>query len=443
MSRNQSQFNRDLCEFLDASPTPFHAVSSMVQRLSEAGFSELQESQTWSLQAGGKYYVVRNGSSIIAFVMGTAPIGDCGLRMTAAHTDSPCLMLKPQPEIVAEGCQQLGVEVYGGALLNPWFDRDLSIAGRLVYRDAKNCLRQTLVDFREPVAVIPSLAIHLDREANSGRTVNPQNDMPPLVKLLNHGDDREDFRDILRQRFLQDSDQVVDFELCLYDAQPAAIIGLDKEFLASGRLDNLLSCYVATRALIEADGANTCLMVCNDHEEVGSVSAIGADGPFLQSVVERIVERIVEADSAAGSSAAALSRSLMISCDNAHAVHPNYRDKHDAEHLPRLNGGPVIKTNVKQRYATNSLTASLFKQLCQQADVPVQQFVSRADLACGSTVGPIVSSRLGVATLDVGIPQLAMHSCRELAGSTDPMALSQVLTEFYNTPGKLEVEQQS
>lgn len=439
MSRNQSQFNRDLCEFLDASPTPFHAVSSMVQRLSEAGFSELQESQTWSLQAGGKYYVVRNGSSIIAFVMGTAPIGDCGLRMTAAHTDSPCLMLKPQPEIVAEGCQQLGVEVYGGALLNPWFDRDLSIAGRLVYRDAKNCLRQTLVDFREPVAVIPSLAIHLDREANRGRTVNPQNDMSPLVKLLNHGDDREDFRDILRQRFLQDSDQVVDFELCLYDAQPAAIIGLDKEFLASGRLDNLLSCYVATRALIEADGANTCLMVCNDHEEVGSVSAIGADGPFLQSVVDRIVE----ADSAAGSSAAALSRSLMISCDNAHAVHPNYRDKHDAEHLPRLNGGPVIKTNVKQRYATNSLTASLFKQLCQQADVPVQQFVSRADLACGSTVGPIVSSRLGVATLDVGIPQLAMHSCRELAGSTDPMALSQVLTEFYNTPGKLEVEQQS
>jgi aspartyl aminopeptidase len=443
MSRNQSQFNRDLCEFLDASPTPFHAVSSMVQRLSEAGFSELQESQTWSLQAGGKYYVVRNGSSIIAFVMGTAPIGDCGLRMTAAHTDSPCLMLKPQPEIVAEGCQQLGVEVYGGALLNPWFDRDLSIAGRLVYRDAENCLRQTLVDFREPVAVIPSLAIHLDREANRGRTVNPQNDMSPLVKLLNHGDDREDFRDILRQRFLQDSDQVVDFELCLYDAQPAAIIGLDKEFLASGRLDNLLSCYVATRALIEADGANTCLMVCNDHEEVGSVSAIGADGPFLQSIVERIVERIVEADSAAGSSAATLSRSLMISCDNAHAVHPNYRDKHDAEHLPRLNGGPVIKTNVKQRYATNSLTASLFKQLCQQADVPVQQFVSRADLACGSTVGPIVSSRLGVATLDVGIPQLAMHSCRELAGSTDPMALSQVLTEFHNTPGKLEVEQQS
>ena len=443
MSRNQSQFNRDLCEFLDASPTPFHAVSSMVQRLSGAGFSELQESQTWSLQAGGKYYVVRNGSSIIAFVMGTAPIGDCGLRMTGAHTDSPCLMLKPQPDMAREGCRQLGVEVYGGALLNPWFDRDLSIAGRLVYRDAKNCLRQTLVDFREPVAVIPSLAIHLDREANRGRSVNPQTDMPPLIKLLNHGDDREDFRDILRQRFLQDSDQVVDFELCLYDAQPAAIIGLDKEFLASGRLDNLLSCYVATRALIEADGANTCLMVCNDHEEVGSVSAIGADGPFLQSVVERIVERIVEADSAAGSSAAALSRSLMISCDNAHAVHPNYRDKHDAEHLPRLNGGPVIKTNVKQRYATNSLTASLFKQLCQQADVPVQQFVSRADLACGSTVGPIVSSRLGVATLDVGIPQLAMHSCRELAGSTDPMALSQVLTEFYNTPGSLQVAPES
>lgn len=439
MSGNQSQFNRDLCGFLDASPTPFHAVSSMVASLSEAGFIELQESKPWSLKAGGKYYVVRNGSSIIAFVFGSAPIDESGLRMAAAHTDSPCLMLKPQPEIAREGCRQLGVEVYGGALLNPWFDRDLSIAGRLVYRDQDNCLRQTLVDFREPVAVIPSLAIHLDREANQGRTVNPQTDMPPLIKLLNASDSEEDFRETLRKRFLQQRDQVLEFELCLYDTQPAAIIGLDQEFLASARLDNLLSCYVATRSLIEADGVNTCLMVCNDHEEVGSVSAIGADGPFLKSVVERIVT----ADNAASSTAAALAGSLMISCDNAHAVHPNYRNKHDAEHLPRLNGGPVIKTNVKQRYATNSITASLFKQLCQQADVPVQQFVSRADLACGSTVGPVVSSRLGVATLDVGIPQLAMHSCRELAGSSDPMALSLVLTEFYNTPGKLEVEQQS
>ncbi len=435
MSKGNSaeQFNQGLAEFLDASPTPFHAVKSMAERLQSAGFSELDEASDWSLSAGAKHYVVRNGSSIIAFVMGSAALSESGLRMVGAHTDSPCLMIKPQPELHKNGYFQLAVEVYGGALLNPWFDRDLSIAGRLVYRNKAQQLVQKLVDFKQPVAMIPSLAIHLDRQANSGRTVNAQTDIPPLLMIDKDG--TGDFRTLLAEQFLPAGAEVLDYELCLYDTQPAAAVGLKQNFFASARLDNLLSCYVATEALLQTGGEQTCLMVCNDHEEVGSVSAVGADGPFLEAVIERIV-----AANGESSLSRLLDNSLMISCDNAHGAHPNFADKHDAAHMPMLNGGPVIKVNVKQRYATNSLSASMFRQLCADVDVPVQTFVSRSDMGCGSTIGPVTSSRLGVPTLDVGIPQLAMHSCRELTGSEDPERLTQVLQGFFNKSGNLAIE---
>ena len=435
MSKGNSaeQFNQGLAEFLDASPTPFHAVKSMAERLQSAGFSELDEASDWSLSAGAKHYVVRNGSSIIAFVMGSAALSESGLRMVGAHTDSPCLMIKPQPELHKNGYFQLAVEVYGGALLNPWFDRDLSIAGRLVYRNKAQQLVQKLVDFKQPVAMIPSLAIHLDRQANSGRTVNAQTDIPPLLMIDKDG--TGDFRTLLAEQFLPAGAEVLDYELCLYDTQPAAAVGLKQNFFASARLDNLLSCYVATEALLQTGGEQTCLMVCNDHEEVGSVSAVGADGPFLEAVIERII-----AANGESSLSRLLDNSLMISCDNAHGAHPNFADKHDAAHMPMLNGGPVIKVNVKQRYATNSLSASMFRQLCADVDVPVQTFVSRSDMGCGSTIGPVTSSRLGVPTLDVGIPQLAMHSCRELTGFEDPERLTQVLQGFFNKSGNLAIE---
>lgn len=435
MSKGNSaeQFNQGLAEFLDASPTPFHAVKSMAERLQSAGFSELDEASDWSLSAGAKHYVVRNGSSIIAFMMGSAALSESGLRMVGAHTDSPCLMIKPQPELHKNGYFQLAVEVYGGALLNPWFDRDLSIAGRLVYRNKAQQLVQKLVDFKQPVAMIPSLAIHLDRQANSGRTVNAQTDIPPLLMIDKDG--TGDFRTLLAEQFLPAGAEVLDYELCLYDTQPAATVGLNQDFFASARLDNLLSCYVSTEALLQVGGEQTCLMVCNDHEEVGSVSAVGADGPFLEAVIERIIAADGES-----SLSRLLDRSLMISCDNAHGAHPNFADKHDAAHMPMLNGGPVIKINVKQRYATNSLSASMFRQLCADVDVPVQTFVSRSDMGCGSTIGPVTSSRLGVPTLDVGIPQLAMHSCRELTGFDDPERLTLVLQGFFNKSGNLAIE---
>ena len=425
-------FNRELGNFIDQSPTPFHAVSTMSVMLTDAGFNALSEAEDWDLQPGGKYFVTRNGSSLIAFVVGTDPLAETGIRMAGAHTDSPCLMVKPQPELLNNQYYQLGVEVYGGALLNPWFDRDLSIAGRLIYTDKNGQLKQKLVNFDEPVAMIPSLAIHLDREANSGRTVNAQTDIPPI---LMQAQEKQDFQQLLRERFLKDGEQVMDYELCLYDVQRAATLGLKKEFFASARLDNLLSCFVATKALIEAQTNSTSLIVCNDHEEVGSVSSVGADGPFLESVVERLC---IGGEST--HKARVLGSSLLISCDNAHAVHPNFASKHDKGHSPLLNGGPVIKVNVKQRYATNGVTASLFKQICAAVDVPVQTFVSRSDLGCGSTIGPMTSAKLGVPTLDVGIPQLAMHSCREVTGSADPQRLTAVLTHFFNLTGKLQVE---
>jgi aspartyl aminopeptidase len=424
------RFNHDLLPFLQRSPTPFHAVTSMAERLEAAGFQRLAEADAWHAEPGRGYYVTRNDSSLIAFRLGRGALPETGLRLVGGHTDSPCLKLKPQPELVKNGYFQLGVEVYGGALLNPWFDRDLSLAGRISYRDRAGQIRSTLVDFQDPVAVIPSLAIHLDREVNQNRSINAQLHLPPLLWSGSGDDARPDFRSLLletlhrRQPELQ-LDQVLDFELCLYDTQPPALVGLEQDFIAGARLDNLLSCYTGLQALLQADGGPTALLVCTDHEEVGSASHCGADGTFLKSVLERLCATPQDLTRA-------LHRSLLISADNAHALHPNYADKHDENHGPLLNAGPVIKINANQRYASTSETSALFRHLAQQLDVPVQSFVVRSDQACGSTIGPITASGLGVKTLDVGVPQLAMHSIRELAGARDAFHLFRILQAFYS-----------
>ncbi|MGB1141353.1 MAG: M18 family aminopeptidase [Halioglobus sp.] len=432
----QEDFNRGLCDFIGAAVTPFHAVSRMLEDLQSAGYTVLAEDEPWQLEQGQGYVVQRNGSSLIAFTTGAGdgPVG--GMRMVGAHTDSPCLMVKPEPDIVRQGYLQLGVQVYGGALLNPWFDRDLSLAGRVSYRDPSGGLRTALVDFREPLAVIPSLAIHLDREANKNRSVNPQTDMTPLLaRVAASGGDAPGLRDILRERVLiehprAEVEEILDFELSFYDSQAPGIVGLKQEFIAAARLDNLLSCYTAMQALLASDGSQASLLICNDHEEVGSLSASGAQGPFLRSTLERI---------AGGSEALAhmVDRSMMISADNAHGVHPNYADKHDEQHGPLLNEGPVIKVNASQRYATNSETAGLFRLLAAQEGVPVQSFVVRADMACGSTIGPITAGATGIRTLDIGVPTFAMHSIRELAGSADACNLGKVLRRFYDRPGPM------
>ncbi len=424
-----NRLNNELLDFIQRSPTPFHATENLRAQLLEAGFLELHEADTWTTQAGGRYFVTRNDSSLIAFTLGEQGLPDSGLRMVGAHTDSPCLHVKPQPEVTRQGYYQLGVEVYGGALLNPWFDRDLSIAGRISYRDSRQRLNKRLIDFEHPVAVIPSLAIHLDRDANKSRSINAQTHLPPILMQGGEEGAPADFRQLLRDRARRqhpdtDIESVLEFDLSLYDCQPPALVGLEGDFIASARLDNLLSCFIALRALLDSDMTQSKLLVCNDHEEVGSASASGADGPFLKSVLQRLCT-----DSE--TLARCIDRSWMISADNAHGIHPNYADKHDAEHGPLLNQGPVIKTNANQRYATNSETAALFRLLCERADVPVQSFVVRSDMACGSTIGPITASNIGVRTLDVGVPTFAMHSIRELAGSRDSGYLYTALRAFF------------
>lgn len=429
MAISTTEFNQGLCAFLDQSPTPYHAVASMKQLLQEKGFVALHEGDSWGQLNPGRYYVTRNDASIIAFNLAADDLAEHGIHMVGAHTDSPCIKVKPQPEKVQKTLLQLGVEVYGGALLNPWFDRDLSMAGRVSYQTETKQIKQVLVDFKKPVAVIPSLAIHLDREANQSRTVNPQQHLPPVLTQLDDGDTL-DFRALLEQQCRQQHpDQhigkVLDYEICFYDTQNAALTGLSADFISSARLDNLLSCYVGLQSLLTADGKRSALLVCNDHEEVGSQSSSGAQGTFLQSVLQRLThttenyQRMVD-------------HSMMISADNAHAVHPNYADRHDVDHGPILNKGPVIKTNANQRYATSSETSAIFRQLCERNNVPVQDFVVRTDMACGSTIGPITSSNIGVRTLDIGVPTYAMHSIRELAGSRDAAMLNTVLTAFFN-----------
>lgn len=435
---NKQYYNQQLLNFIYQSPTPFHAVKNMREILEIGGFTRLPEETDWDIQPGGRYYTVRNGSSLIAFIAGHQSALESGIRLVGAHTDSPCLKVKPKPELNRQGYFQLGVEVYGGALLNPWFDRDLSIAGRLVFDNGEGSLDQVLIDLKRPVAVIPSLAIHLDRDANNERKVNPQTDIPPLL-FRDPDKSVTDFFEFLAKELSSSGDlpekaRILDHELYLYDCQKPVLTGMHNEFISGARLDNLLSCFTGVQALLEAGDQATCMLICNDHEEVGSISACGANGPMLQSVLQRLYPN-------PGLLTRVMRQSLLVSADNAHGIHPNFADRHDSNHGPRLNEGPVIKMNANQRYATNSISAAMFRHLCEKEGVAVQTFVNRTDLSCGSTIGPITAAMIGVQTLDVGVPTFAMHSIREMAGADDAFNLYRVLRGFYNHQSTLVIQE--
>lgn len=417
---------RALLDFLSRSPTPYHAVTNLCARLEAAGFVALHEGNDWSNLKPGRYFVTRNGSSLIGFNW-QGGAAESGFRMAGAHTDSPCLKVKPEAISESEGYARLAVDNYGGVLLGPWFDRDLGLAGRVSYRDRKGGIRNALVNFDRAIAFIPSLAIHLDRGVNEKRSINKQNDLPPLLCSVSSG--APDFAALLKKQLgsegVKNVSRILGFELSLYDRQPAAVVGLEAEFIASARLDNLLSCFAATEALVGSKAKTNTLIVLNDHEEVGSGSTSGAEGPFLEDVLGRLC----------GSTEAttrALSHSMMVSADNAHGVHPNFPEKHEPAHRPVINQGPVIKINHNQRYATNSETEALFRHVCDRNEVPVQTIVVRSDMGCGSTIGPITATRLGVRTVDIGAPQLGMHSIRELAGVKDQAWLIKSLQGFFD-----------
>ncbi|WP_081137560.1 M18 family aminopeptidase [Halomonas sp. BC2] len=417
-----------LCDFLQQSPTPWHATQNMAQRLEQAGFTRLEETANWQLSPGKRYYVTRNDSSLIAFQLPAGKLSS--LRMLGAHTDSPGLHLKPNATHYSAGWLQLGVQVYGGVLLAPWFDRELGLAGRVHVRHADGRLESVLLNVAQPVAMIPSLAIHMDRDVNAGRTINPQTQMAPVLLQSNDLELNDLLAQWLEAQHGLRAVDIVDFELGFYDVQPPALVGVRQELLASARLDNLLSCFVGLEALLACDGEQGALLVANDHEEVGSASACGAQGPFLGDVLKRLNGQV--GGGSEESLIQLIQSSLMISCDNAHALHPNFRDKHDERHGPVINGGPVIKVNASQRYATNSVTGALFRDVCREADVPVQSFVTRADMGCGSTIGPITATEVGVPTIDVGLPQWAMHSIRETSGTRDVEYLTRALVQFLN-----------
>lgn len=406
-------FNDELITFIDASPTPFHAVGQMVQKLRAEGFIPLEETQVWNLEAGRRYYVTRNDSSIVAFTY--PPSSDKGYTIVGAHTDSPHLRLKPRPLTTAAGVKRLGVEPYGGVLLNPWFDRGLGLAGRIVYLEGET-RKEALITIDAPIAVIPSLAIHLDREANSSRSINAQTDIVPIVST-----GEVEIETFLLSQVSESPEglKLLAHELSFFDVQKGSYAGINNEFILSARLDNLLSCFIALKAI--TDTQEPMMIACMDHEEVGSDSLAGAGGTFLESVLQRISGEEYPM---------LMRRSLMVSCDNAHAQHPNFPAKHESEHAPLLNRGVAIKINSNQRYATSARTQGRFSQCADALGISTQVFVTRSDMGCGSTIGPITSTRLGIETIDVGIPQLSMHSIRELCGSEDPYGLYRILTRI-------------
>ncbi len=427
----QADFTNKLLEFIQDSPTSFHTVQNSQQLLQKNGFTELHDTDPWEKPAPGSYYIKRNESSLIAFVIADSPLQTTGLRILGAHTDSPSLKVKPTALQHAHSATQLNVEVYGGPLLHPWFDRELSLAGRVTVQTKIYEIQNFLINFKKPVAIIPNLAIHLDREANTSKSINKQTELAPLV-MISEKDTAPDFSTTILAQLKKEHPKtnaltLIGHELFLYDATPPAKTGFHEDFITGPRLDNLLSCYCIIQSLATAKTSCSTLAVLSDHEEVGSVTSSGAQGPFLQSVLERILP-----DTA--SRYQCLAKSMLISADNAHALHPNYPDKYDENHLPICNKGPAIKHNANQRYATNSITAAFFRVLAGLADVPTQDFVMRNDMACGSTIGPLVAAETGIKVVDVGIPSLAMHSIRETVGSLDPWLLYKVLIEYGALP---------
>jgi aspartyl aminopeptidase len=406
-----------LVDFIHQSPTPFHCVGLAAERLSAAGFNEMDPAATPApMGPGSGGYFVRGGT-LIGWRIGEKSPAIAGFRLLGAHTDSPNLRLKPNAQYAKEGYLQWGVEPYGGVLLSTWADRDLGLSGRVALNRNGN-LELELVRIDQPIARIPNLAIHLNRKVNDdGLVLNKQNHLPPILAMEDSTPDT--LRNLLSKELGCAENEVLSWDLMLHDVQSPTLGGLTNEFIFAPRLDNQGSCYTALEALTNLKQSidATAVIVLFDHEECGSGSDIGAGSVILRDHLSQLVGNHTE--SAPGGVERAAANSLMLSADMAHGIHPNYADKHDSNHKPLMNGGPVIKSNVNQRYATDAQSAALFKQACQSVDVPFQEFINRSDLACGTTIGPISSAQVGIRTVDVGCAMLSMHSIREQAGAKD------------------------
>ncbi|WP_049575544.1 M18 family aminopeptidase [Streptomyces sp. SBT349] len=412
----------DLMGFLTASPSPYHAVANAAQRLEKAGFRQAEETAAWDGEAGGRF--VTRGGALVAWWVPEGAGPATPFRVLGAHTDSPNLRIKPVPDTGRAGWKQLAVEIYGGTLLNTWLDRDLGLSGRLALRDGSS----TLVHVDRPLVRVPQLAIHLDRGANDGLALDRQRHMTPIWGI---GTPREgELVEFLATEAGLAPRDVLGFDLMAHSVEPPAYLGKDRELLAGPRMDNLLSVHAATAALTAAAGADPRhipVLAAFDHEENGSTSDTGAQGPLLGTVLHRSVH-------ARGGGfeerARALAGSFCLSSDTGHAVHPNYPERHDPDHHPMAGGGPILKVNVNQRYATDGTGRAEFAAACERAGVPWQSFVSNNAVPCGTTIGPITAARHGISTVDIGAAILSMHSARELCGTADPYLLANAMTAF-------------
>jgi len=421
---------QDLLHYIDASPSPWHAVSTTAAKLEAHGFQALIENEAWQLKKNGRYYVTRDDASIIAFILGSKSIPESGFRIVGAHTDSPGLRLKPKAAYAKQGVAQLGVEVYGGPILATFTDRDLSLAGR-VNLSTKSGFTTQYIHLTSSVVRLPNLAIHMNREVNSkGLHLDKQTQLPLIFGYAaDSAEAGKQINSVIAEALNAKPEDILNWDLNVYDMQQGGLWGSDEEFFANSQLDNLASCHSALEALVVTEKPEaTCMCAFFDHEEVGSESATGADGSFIRDVMQRIFHHY---ETNAEDQIRSITNSFLISADMAHAFHPNHPSAYEPEHHASVNQGPVIKINANQRYTTTANTAARFIQLCKKAGVPYQEYSHRTDLGCGSTIGPMIAAQLGMPTVDVGNPMWAMHSIRESAGVLDHGYMIDVLKQHF------------
>ena len=423
----------ELVDFLYESPSACHGVKATQKILDKNGFIEIKETDKWDLQAKGKYYVIKNDSALIAFEVGTGNIEETGFRLIGAHTDVPGFRIKPNPQMISEGKYvKLNTEVYGGPILYTWYDRPLSIAGKVSIKGVSPLKPETrLININKPLLIIPSLAIHMNREVNEGYKINKQVDTLPLLGLINDKLEKEDYlMNILAEELQVNKEDILNFELGLYEYEKGSLIGMNEELISSGRFDDLWMVFAGVKALVNSkENVATKVMICIDNEEIGSLTAEGANSTLLNNILERIALGLGKDREGYYRT---LANSIMISADLAHAVHPNLGAKHDPTNRPVLEGGPVLKIAASGSYSTDSFNGAVFAGICESVGVPFQKFVNRSDLRGGTTIGPITSANLTIPVIDMGAPVLGMHSIRELASVKDNYYTIKVFTEFFS-----------
>lgn len=428
----EKQLALELIDFLYDSPSACHGVKATKEVLDQNGYTEIKESDKWDLKSKGKYYVIKNDSALIAFEIGLGNIEETGMRLIGAHTDVPGFRIKPNPQMISEyKYVKLNTEVYGGPILSTWFDRPLAISGKVAIKGSSPLKPEIkLVNINKPLLIIPNIAIHMNREVNEGYKINKQVDTLPLLGLINSELEKEDYlMKILSEELGVNKEDILNFELGLYEFEKGSLIGMNEELISSGRFDDMWMVYAGLKALVDSkENEATKVLVCVDNEEIGSLTAEGANSTLLNNILERIAIGLgLDKEGYYRT----LANSIMISADLAHAVHPNLGAKHDPTNRPVLEGGPVLKMAASGSYSTDSFNGAIFASICEAAGVPFQKFVNRSDVRGGTTIGPVTAANLTIPVIDMGAPVIGMHSVRELASVKDNYYTIKAFTEFF------------